>query len=113
MMIRLIRAVSLCLGLSLAAVPATAQDTSAAPIDAPSANDLHEFTRLLADPRIQGWLTAQADTAEVIAEDNGATFREEAEAVLTGIRARIGDLGQAWRALQPCKRQEEAASPRR
>jgi len=99
MMIRLIRAVSLCLGLSLAAVPATAQDTSAAPVDAPSANDLHEFTRLLADPRIQGWLTAQADTAEVIAEDNGATFREEAEAVLTGIRARIGDLGQAWRAF--------------
>jgi moderate conductance mechanosensitive channel len=99
MMIRLIRAVSLCLGLSLAGVPATAQDTSAAPIDAPSANDLHEFTRLLADPRIQGWLTAQADTTEVIAENDGATFREEAEAVLTGIRARIGDLGQAWRAF--------------
>lgn len=99
MMIRLIRAVSLCLGLSLAAVPANAQDTSAGPIDAPSANDLHEFTRLLADPRIQGWLTAQADTTEVIAEDNGATFREEVEAVLTGIRARIGDLGQAWRAF--------------
>lgn len=99
MMIRLIRAVSLCLGLSLAAVPATAQDTSAAPIDAPSANDLHEFTRLLADPRIQGWLTAQADTTEVIAENDGATFREEVEAVLTGIRARIGDLGQAWRAF--------------
>ncbi|MBM1671871.1 mechanosensitive ion channel [Sulfitobacter mediterraneus] len=98
-MIRLIRALSLCLGLSLAGVPANAQDTSAAPVDAPSANDLHEFTRLLADPRIQGWLTAQADTAEVIAEDNGATFREEAEAVLTGIRARIGDLGQAWRAF--------------
>ncbi|MBM1556974.1 mechanosensitive ion channel family protein [Sulfitobacter mediterraneus] len=100
MMVRMIRAALLWLSLTLAALPAAAQDTAAAaPLDAPSANDLHEFTRLLADPRIQGWLTAQADTAEATADDNGATFREEAEAVLTGIRARIGDLGQAWRSF--------------
>lgn len=99
MMSCMIRAALLWLSLSLAALPATAQETDIIPVDAPSANDLHEFTRLLADPRIQGWLTAQVDTAEATADDNGATFREEAEAVLTGIRARIGDLGQAWRAF--------------
>ncbi|MFC6584509.1 hypothetical protein [Sulfitobacter aestuariivivens] len=50
---------------SLIAGSMAAQEAPA-PTPAPSANDLHEFTRLLADPRIQKWIADQANTAEVV-----------------------------------------------
>ena len=57
--------------IALAAAPVLAQDPPAE-VGAPSANDLHEFTRLLADPRIQGWIADQAAEAE----DQGEMFEE-------------------------------------
>ena len=98
-MMRFFSAVLVGLCLLSAAQPVTAQSAQTPVVDAPSINDLHEFTRLLTDPRIQGWLTEQADTAEASADTNGATLRQEAEAVLTRIHGRIGDLAQAWRAF--------------
>lgn len=81
--------------LILSAVLATAQD--AAPvIDAPSANDLHEFTRLLADDRIQNWLQEQANDAEAAAPQNIKSIRAQLAEATDHVGARVADLSAAW-----------------
>lgn len=80
--------------LILQQVPGFAQD--AALVGAPSPNDLHEFTRLLADERIQEWIQSQADDAEKVAPADQLTLREQLEISIAGIGARVADLGQAW-----------------
>ncbi len=87
-----------CLALWLAPFGALAQDATA--VADPSANDLHEFTRLLSDPRIQHWLATQADEAEV---DDAATAnispREHLVIVLAETRERMADIAQARPAI--------------
>ena len=75
-------------------VPATpAQETTAEP---PSPNDIREFRRLLADPKIQHWLRGEAAGAAESAEDlSGPTLREQIAAAAANIRTRVVDLRQA------------------
>ncbi|MEM9637034.1 MAG: mechanosensitive ion channel family protein [Pseudomonadota bacterium] len=80
--------------LMLVASFAAAQDP-ASPV-APSANDLHEFTRLLADERIQAWLQAQATDAEAAAPQNLKTIREQLDEAMGHVSARVADLSAAW-----------------
>ena len=87
---------------SLLALPAGAQitTTAPAPVDtpAPSANDLHEFTRLLADPRIQGWIAQQADTSGAEPEAAPLSLRQELMGAVDQTRTRLSDLRAAWAA---------------
>ncbi|MFT6676115.1 MAG: small-conductance mechanosensitive channel [Sulfitobacter sp.] len=100
-MIALLRSAALCLSLiltmTLSATPLNAQ-TPPAP-DAPSANDLSEFTRLLADQRIQHWIATQAKDAKANSPATGLTLRQEIEQALAETRERLGDLALAWRAF--------------
>ncbi len=89
---------SLLLALSLWSLPLSAQDRTPPP-SAPSANDLHEFTRLLADPRIQGWIAQQADTAELENTQTALSLQEELNMAITKTRTRLGALADAWSAL--------------
>lgn len=91
-LLRLFAVVALCLPTF-----ASAQDTAA---PAPSANDLHEFTRLLADTRIQGWIADQANGAEVADIDARATARAQFERYIARTGARVQDLGAAWAASE-------------
>lgn len=86
---------ALALVLGLWAAPLSAQDQTA---PAPSTNDLHEFTRLLADPRIQGWIAEQAQGADTQTTDPAPSLREELNTVITATRTRLSALGEAWRA---------------
>ncbi len=83
-------------GLLIWSGTAFAQTETPTPV-APSANDLHEFTRLLSDPRIQGWIAEQATEAEGQAARQSPGFREELMATVASTRARLSDLGEAWR----------------
>ncbi|MEP2292362.1 MAG: mechanosensitive ion channel domain-containing protein [Paracoccaceae bacterium] len=64
----------------------------------PSANDLHEFTRLLSDERIQNWIVEQAAVAELDNEDFEVTARQELVGALSKIRTGVTNLGLAWQA---------------
>ena len=58
---------------------ATEAEGTSAPIKEPSPNDLRELTRLLADERIQHWLTARADEASEAPDagrDDGMALQE-------------------------------------
>lgn len=81
--------------LMLSGAIAAAQDAAPA-IDAPSANDLHEFTRLLADDRIQNWLQEQANDAEAAAPQNIKSIREQLAEATDHVGARVADLSAAW-----------------
>ncbi|WP_299831463.1 mechanosensitive ion channel family protein [uncultured Roseobacter sp.] len=81
--------------LILSNVVASAQEPAPA-IDAPSANDLHEFTRLLADDRIQNWLQEQANDAEAAAPQNIKSIREQLAEATDHVGARVADLSAAW-----------------
>ena len=84
------RLAALCLALTLwLAGPVAAQETPAP--GAPSANDLHEFTRLLADPRIRDWIAAKATEAELV-EPVTVSAREELVAFRARVRARVENL---------------------
>ena len=92
-----------------------AQTEVAAP-PAPPANDLHEFTRLLADPRIQGWIAEQAGDAKTVDTDAALGLQAELNAAIVQTRARIGDLAQAWSVIPAApqvfaQRWREALSP--
>lgn len=91
-------AIALICGLGLMlSQPASAQtETSVA---APSKNDLHEFTRLLADVRIQEWLRQQADEAETTAVAETPGLRVQFDALVLRTRDRIGTLIRTWEGL--------------
>lgn len=74
------------------AVPLAAQET-----DAPSANDLHEFTRLLADDRIQNWLQAQAEAedTETAVPEPALSLRDQLDDAMAHVSMRVGDLSAA------------------
>lgn len=95
-MMRLLFVALIGVTLWLSPITAVAQEASVAE---PSANDLHEFTRLLSDARIQSWIAAQADGAELTDPSQPATLRDQLVAVLDRTRIRIGNIGQAWQAL--------------
>lgn len=92
--LRALATVCVALMLILVHVPACAQEAELT--GPPSANDLHEFTRLLADERIQKWIQSQADDAKKLAPADQPTLREQFETALGKIRTRVGDLAQAW-----------------
>jgi small-conductance mechanosensitive channel len=71
-------------------------DTSVA---APSTNDLHEFTRLLADERIQEWLSQQAIEAENADVPDTLGMRDQFDALVLRTKDRIGALIRTWDGL--------------
>ena len=87
-------ALLLCLTGSMA----WAQTAAPADLAAPSANDLHEFTRLLADPRIQGWIAQQADSSEAEFAPDQLSFRDELMLAVDQTHDRLADLSAAWSA---------------
>ncbi|MGJ8617807.1 MAG: mechanosensitive ion channel family protein [Sulfitobacter sp.] len=90
-----------CLGLWLAPQIAHAQDTASgdALAPAPSANDLHEFTRLLSDDRIQNWIVQQADDANLADTTEALSMRDRFDLGVAELRARLNDVALAQRAL--------------
>jgi small-conductance mechanosensitive channel len=77
--------------------PASAQtDTT---IAAPSTNDIHEFTRLLADERVQEWLRQQAVDAETTTKAEAPGVREQLDAVILRTKDRIAALVRTWEGL--------------
>ncbi len=91
-------ALSLVISLSLGGGHQGAQAQEVI-IAEPSANDLHEFTRLLSDERIQGWIAAQASDAEANTSAAPLSLREQLMQGLTHVRARLDDIALARRAL--------------
>ncbi|MFK7879051.1 mechanosensitive ion channel domain-containing protein [Roseobacter sp.] len=75
---------------------ATGNAQQATAIAPPSTNDLHEFTRLLADERIQNWIKEQADDAEAAAPLDGQSIREQMTDAVERTGARVTDLSAAW-----------------
>lgn len=65
----------------------------------PSTNDLHEFTRLLGDERIQEWLRQQSDEAERIAVPETLGMRNQLDARVLRTKDRIGALVRTWEGL--------------
>jgi small-conductance mechanosensitive channel len=85
-----------CLGVLLANAAAA---QSEAPINAPSANDLHEFTRLLSDDRIQEWIRLQAVESEAVIPTETRSLRDLFGAVVLRTKDRIGLLVQTWEGI--------------
>ncbi|WP_187429770.1 hypothetical protein ROLI_015730 [Roseobacter fucihabitans] len=86
-------------GVILALTLATAQNATAqesVQIAAPSPNDLHEFTRLLADERIQNWIAEQAQDADDTTNQDATTLREQVTEAMQRTRGRVDDLAAAW-----------------
>ena len=69
------------------------------PILAPSTNDIHEFTRLLADERVQEWLRQQADEAETTAIAETPGVRDQLDALVLRTQNRIAALVRTWEGL--------------
>ncbi|WP_335754254.1 mechanosensitive ion channel family protein [Sulfitobacter sp.] len=86
-----------CVFTLMLSQPASAQtDTLVA---APSTNDLHEFTRLLADERIQEWLNQQAVEAENADVPETLGMRDQLDALVLQTKDRIGALIRTWEGL--------------
>ena len=96
-MIGLLKRLSLILMLCVP-TQVWAQDAAVGDIDAPSSNDLHEFTRLLADQRIQTWIQDQADDVDAESETKAISVREQFEIFAAKTGQRVQDLGAAWAA---------------
>lgn len=77
--------------------PASAQTDT--PILAPSTNDIHEFTRLLADERVQEWLRQQADEAETATTAEALGVRDQLDALILRTQDRISALVRTWEGL--------------
>ncbi len=77
--------------------PASAQTDT--PILAPSTNDIHEFTRLLADERVQEWLRQQADEAETATTAEALGVRDQLDALILRTQDRISTLVRTWEGL--------------
>lgn len=90
--------VVLIIGLSLM-LPGSGFAQTETEIAAPSTNDIHEFTRLLADERVQEWLRQQAEDAEntTIAEAPGV--RDQLNALILRTQDRISALVRTWEGL--------------
>ncbi|MFT6023678.1 MAG: small-conductance mechanosensitive channel [Ascidiaceihabitans sp.] len=86
------------IALLCAPVQLWAQDNDLAAPEPPSSNDLHEFTRLLADQRIQTWIADQANSADVGMESPTISVREQFEIFAAKTGQRVQDLGTAWAA---------------
>ena len=80
--------------LILSSLSAFAQET--APPDAPSANDLHELSRLLADERIQNWLQVQTSETDAALPEEPISIRDQFQGVIDHVRARVTALSAAW-----------------
>ena len=104
-MMSLLRALPIALLFALSAMGASAQfvpttgGQTAAEVPAPSPNDVKELLRLLGEPSVQGWLRDSA--AETGVADNGPTLtvREQLDAQLTRIAARVQSMALAWELL--------------
>ena len=62
----------------------------------PSANDLQELSRLLADERIQAWLQAQATGPNAPAPVENQSLRGQFAQLSEAIESRVSDLREAW-----------------
>lgn len=77
--------------------PASAQGD--APSAVPSTNDLHEFTRLLGDERIQEWLRQQAQAPETTIPVAVPGVRDQLDALILHTQQRIAMLVRTWEGL--------------
>lgn len=98
-MIALRRAiVGLIFGLIITLSGAVSAQTDST-IVPPSTNDIHEFTRLLADERVQEWLLQQAESTEAIATVNAPGVRDQLNALVLHTQGRIAALVRTWEGL--------------
>jgi len=93
-MLRWIWAAAIAFLLAISSLPTLAQET--APPDAPSANDLHELSRLLADDRIQNWLQVQTSEPGAAPSEEPISIRNQFREATAHVRARVTDLSAAW-----------------
>ena len=102
-MIRLLFAALMWLALGIGALAqgvqgvATSGGSPAPEAAQPSANDLHEFTRLLGDTRIQDWIKSQATAAQAegTLATEGGSLRDVVETTVARTKARIAALSKA------------------
>ncbi|MGC1504635.1 MAG: mechanosensitive ion channel domain-containing protein [Sulfitobacter sp.] len=87
----------ICALMVMLSGPVSAQTDT--PILAPSTNDIHEFTRLLADERVQEWLRQQADDADLTVTAGAPGMREQLDALLLRTQDRIAALVRTWEGL--------------
>lgn len=87
----------ICSLVLMLAQPASAQTGSSPAV--PSANDLHEFTRLLADDRIQAWIHQQADQAGTNPVTQAPGLRDQFDALVVRTKNRIAALVRTWEGL--------------
>lgn len=87
----------ICALMVMLSGPVSAQTDT--PILAPSTNDIHEFTRLLADERVQEWLRQQAQDAETTATEEAPGVRDQLDAVILRTQGRIAALVRTWEGL--------------
>ena len=66
---------------------------------APSTNDIHEFTRLLTDERVQEWLRQQANDAETSTTAEAPGVRDQVDALVLRTQNRIAALIHTWEGL--------------
>ena len=92
--LRWIWATAIAVFLTISSLSAFAQET--AQPDAPSANDLHELSRLLADERIQDWLQAQANETDERELEKSISIRDQFQEASDHVRARVTNLSSAW-----------------
>ena len=92
----LLYVLTLCFGLVLMQPGVQAQEVI---IVEPSTNDLHEFTRLLSDERIQGWIVAQAIEAEENDDPAPLSLREQFMQGLVHVRTRLDEIAVARQAF--------------
>ena len=96
-LIRYAALVLICAFSILIAPPSSAQTDQAGA--APSTNDIHEFTRLLADDRIQAWLRQQAEDTETTPQTEQPTVRDQLDALVLRTQDRIAALVRTWEGL--------------
>ncbi len=92
--LRWIWASALAVLLTISSLPALAQE--AVLPDAPSANDLHELSRLLADERIQNWLQVQTSETDAGPSEEPISIRDQFREATGHVSARVTDLSAAW-----------------
>jgi len=87
----------ICVVMVMLSEPVSAQTETT--ILAPSTNDIHEFTRLLADERVQEWLRQQADNAETTGTTQAPSVRDQLDALILRTQDRIAALVRTWEGL--------------
>jgi len=92
--LRWVWATAIAVFLTISSLSAFAQETASA--DAPSANDLRELSRLLADERIQDWLQVQAIETDARDVEESISIRDQFQEATDHIRARVTNLSAAW-----------------